>query len=54
MNSYRHQVKAQGRGYVYEIFLPGKMLPERPASGEFKTHAQATEAAEKDIRRRQS
>jgi hypothetical protein len=53
MSGYRYQVKAQGRGYVYEIFEPGKMLPERPASGAFKTHAQATAAAVMDIQLRQ-
>lgn len=49
MSGYRHQVKFQGSSYVYEIFAPGKMLPERPASGPYKTHAQATAAALKEF-----
>lgn len=49
MSDYRAEIR-MGRGgdYVYEIYAPGKILPE-PGSGSFKSYAKAAEAASRYI-----
>jgi hypothetical protein len=52
MSGYTHKVRMAGAGrYAYEIYPPGKMLPEPPC-GSYKTYAQANAAGDAEARRR--